>query len=99
MTRSDQTRSSGDVHRMAALTLQRGHGLITSRCRRSAKNGLMCRARANAHVHWHVAPLPPGVPYEQQQFRAVMALPIELPHGLCRSAGPRAPVRFVIEAA
>lgn len=26
---------------------------------------------ANAHVHWHVAPLPPGVPYEQQEFSAV----------------------------
>jgi diadenosine tetraphosphate (Ap4A) HIT family hydrolase len=24
-----------------------------------------------AHVHWHVAPLPPGVPFEQQQFAAV----------------------------
>jgi histidine triad (HIT) family protein/ATP adenylyltransferase len=29
--------------------------------------------QGNAHVHWHVAPLPPGVPYERQQFRAVMA--------------------------
>ena len=29
--------------------------------------------QGNAHVHWHVVPLPPGVPYEQQQFRAVMA--------------------------
>ena len=27
----------------------------------------------NAHVHWHVAPLPPGVPYEEQQLRALMA--------------------------
>jgi diadenosine tetraphosphate (Ap4A) HIT family hydrolase len=27
---------------------------------------------ANAHVHWHLAPLPPGVPYEQQQFFALM---------------------------
>jgi len=26
----------------------------------------------NAHVHWHVAPLPPGTPYEEQQFAAVM---------------------------
>ncbi|MGH8878262.1 MAG: HIT family protein [Stackebrandtia sp.] len=26
----------------------------------------------NSHIHWHVAPLPPGVPYEQQQFHAVM---------------------------
>jgi diadenosine tetraphosphate (Ap4A) HIT family hydrolase len=26
---------------------------------------------ANRHVHWHVAPLPPGVPLEQQQFAAL----------------------------
>jgi diadenosine tetraphosphate (Ap4A) HIT family hydrolase len=26
----------------------------------------------NAHVHWHLAPLPPGVPYEEQQLRALM---------------------------
>jgi diadenosine tetraphosphate (Ap4A) HIT family hydrolase len=26
----------------------------------------------NAHVHWHVAPLPPGVPYREQQFAALM---------------------------
>jgi len=29
--------------------------------------------QGNAHLHWHVAPLPPGVPYDQQQFPAVMA--------------------------
>ena len=29
--------------------------------------------QGNAHVHWHVAPLPPGIPYEQQQFHALMA--------------------------
>lgn len=29
--------------------------------------------QGNAHVHWHVAPLPPGVPYEEQQFHALMA--------------------------
>jgi len=28
--------------------------------------------QGNAHVHWHVAPLPPGVPYERQQFHSVM---------------------------
>jgi diadenosine tetraphosphate (Ap4A) HIT family hydrolase len=27
--------------------------------------------QANAHVHWHVAALPPGVPYEQQEFSAL----------------------------
>ncbi len=29
--------------------------------------------QGNAHVHWHVVALPPGVPYEDQQFRALMA--------------------------
>lgn len=27
---------------------------------------------ANAHVHWHIAPLPPGVPLAQQQYHALM---------------------------
>ncbi|MFC4020031.1 hypothetical protein ACFOW4_19090 [Micromonospora sp. GCM10011542] len=27
----------------------------------------------NAHVNWHVAPLPPGVPYPEQQYHALMA--------------------------
>ncbi len=27
---------------------------------------------ANSHVHWHVAPLPRGVPLEQQQYHALM---------------------------
>ena len=31
--------------------------------------------QGNAHVHWHVAPLPPGVPYEEQQFHALMIEP------------------------
>ena len=25
----------------------------------------------NAHVHWHLAPLPPGVPYAEQQLAAL----------------------------
>lgn len=29
--------------------------------------------QGNSHVHWHIAPLPPGTPYEQQQFHALMA--------------------------
>jgi len=29
--------------------------------------------QGNTHVHWHVAALPPGVPYEQHQFHALMA--------------------------
>ncbi len=27
--------------------------------------------QGNRHVHWHVAPLPPGVPYEEQQLAAL----------------------------
>lgn len=27
--------------------------------------------QANAHVHWHISPLPPGVPLEQQQYAAL----------------------------
>ena len=27
--------------------------------------------RGNRHVHWHLAPLPPGVPLEEQQFEAL----------------------------
>jgi diadenosine tetraphosphate (Ap4A) HIT family hydrolase len=26
--------------------------------------------QANAHVHWHVAPLPEGIPFDEQQFAA-----------------------------
>ena len=29
--------------------------------------------QANSHVHWHVAPLPPGLPLEAQQFAALDA--------------------------
>ena len=29
--------------------------------------------QANKHLHWHVAPLPKGVPLEQQQYHALMA--------------------------
>jgi diadenosine tetraphosphate (Ap4A) HIT family hydrolase len=27
--------------------------------------------QGNAHVHWHLVPLPPGVPYEEQQLEAL----------------------------
>lgn len=29
--------------------------------------------QANSHLHFHVVPLPPGVPLEKQQYRALMA--------------------------
>lgn len=27
--------------------------------------------QGNRHVHWHIAPLPPGVPYDEQQLEAL----------------------------
>ncbi len=27
--------------------------------------------QGNSHVHWHLAPLPPGVPYKKQQCEAI----------------------------
>jgi diadenosine tetraphosphate (Ap4A) HIT family hydrolase len=29
--------------------------------------------KGNAHVHWHIAPLPPGVPFKEQQLEALRA--------------------------
>jgi len=29
--------------------------------------------QGNAHLHWHIAALPPGVPYHQQQFYSLMS--------------------------
>jgi diadenosine tetraphosphate (Ap4A) HIT family hydrolase len=28
--------------------------------------------QGNAHLHWHIAPLPPGVPFDKQQYHALM---------------------------
>jgi diadenosine tetraphosphate (Ap4A) HIT family hydrolase len=32
-----------------------------------------------SHLHWHVAPLPPGVPYRQQQIAAIRQDPLRIP--------------------
>ena len=29
--------------------------------------------QGNSHLHWHVVPLPKGVPYEQQQYHTLMS--------------------------
>ena len=39
--------------------------------------------QANRHVHWHLAPLPPGVPYEQQQLAG-----LRLENGALDMSGP-----------
>ena len=51
----------------------------------------MPHIKGNRYGHWHVAPLPPGVPYEQQQDAAldsskgVLAIPDEEMAELARS--------------
>ena len=51
--------------------------------------------QGNAHLHWHVAPLPTGVPYHEQQFHAVM-----IENGILnRSAADQAVLAAQIRAA
>ncbi len=51
--------------------------------------------QGNSHVHWHVVPLPPGVPYGQQQgnwaswSRGVLEIPPEEMASLAESIGRR----------
>jgi diadenosine tetraphosphate (Ap4A) HIT family hydrolase len=51
--------------------------------------------QVNRHVHWHLAPLPPGVPCEDQQFavfeasRGYLDLPDEEVADLARRLGDR----------
>ena len=35
--------------------------------------------QGNAHVHWHIAPLPTGVPYRAQQLAAIRQDPLRIP--------------------
>ncbi|MCX0273420.1 hypothetical protein NLM24_22545 [Nocardia zapadnayensis] len=32
-----------------------------------------CHGAGQLPLHWHIAPLPPGVPYREQQLHALMA--------------------------
>lgn len=51
--------------------------------------------QGNSHVHWHVVPLPPGVPYEEQQgawtswSRGVLDIPSEEMASLATRIGAR----------
>jgi diadenosine tetraphosphate (Ap4A) HIT family hydrolase len=54
--------------------------------------------QGNARVHWHVAPLPPDVPYERQQFPAVMAENGVLEVAREEQASLAARLRFTLQA-
>ena len=51
--------------------------------------------QGGAHVHWHVVPLPPGVPYEEQQGawagwdKGVLKIPSEEMAGLAERISRR----------
>jgi histidine triad (HIT) family protein/ATP adenylyltransferase len=52
--------------------------------------------QGNAHVHWHIAPLLPGVPYQQQQFHALMAANGILQHSPVETARLGAAIRSAL---
>jgi histidine triad (HIT) family protein len=54
--------------------------------------------QGNAHLHWHIAALPPGVPYPQQQFHALMAENGVLPLPPDQAAGMAARLREAVGA-
>ena len=54
--------------------------------------------QGNAHLHWHVAALPPGVPYEQQQYHALMAEHGIIEHTPEEAAALAATIRSALDA-
>jgi diadenosine tetraphosphate (Ap4A) HIT family hydrolase len=53
--------------------------------------------QANAHVHWHVAPLPPGTPFERQQFHALMLENGVIPWSRAQAATLAAELRAALQ--
>lgn len=53
--------------------------------------------QGNRHVHWHLAPLPPGVPYEQQQGEALSTKRGTLKIGDDELAALAAQIRRIME--
>lgn len=52
--------------------------------------------QANTHVHWHVVPCPPGLPYEQQQFELLTGGYLDIPDA--ESERLAAALRFALAA-
>jgi histidine triad (HIT) family protein/ATP adenylyltransferase len=79
----------------AAARLPRRRGAPARAAHRTAPHHEPGQPVGNQHVHWHVAPLPPGVPYDEQQFaafswdRGVLDLPEAARAALARRIGAR----------
>ena len=63
---------TGDFSREEYLDLQRVVYRVSEAVRQEVQAERMYlytfgSNQGNSHVHWHVVPLPPGVPYEEQQ--------------------------------
>lgn len=54
--------------------------------------------QGNAHLHWHIAGLPPGVPYGQQQYHALMTENGVLPQTAAEAAAMAARLRGAVAA-
>ncbi|MEU8171642.1 hypothetical protein AB0C14_02095 [Microbispora hainanensis] len=54
--------------------------------------------QGNAHLHWHVAPLPPGTPYERQQYHALMTENGVIPWSAQQAADLAGRLRAVLSA-
>jgi diadenosine tetraphosphate (Ap4A) HIT family hydrolase len=67
---------TGDFSLEEYLALQRGVYHITEAVRRTVETERVYilslgSQQGNHHVHWHIAPLPHGVPFKQQQLTAL----------------------------
>ena len=67
---------TGDFTLDEYLALQRGIYQVTEAVRRTVETERVYilslgSQQGNRHVHWHIAPLPYGVPFKQQQIAAL----------------------------
>ena len=67
---------TGDFSEEEYVTLQRRVYQVAEAVRRSVETERVYvlslgTQQGNRHVHWHVAPLPPGVPFKEQQLEAL----------------------------
>jgi diadenosine tetraphosphate (Ap4A) HIT family hydrolase len=67
---------TGDFSEDAYVALQRVVHRMGEAVRRAVPTERLCvlslgSRQGNAHVDWHVVPLPPGVPYAEQQLAAL----------------------------
>ena len=75
--RKHREQVTGDFTLDQYLTLQRLVYLVAEAVRKQVPTERIYilslgSQQGNRHVHWHIAPLPPGVPYEEQQLEALL---------------------------